>query len=140
VLGWSLTNAQIPPKFARAILETTSHESLVLFFLNVCFLAAGMFLHSAAAIILIVSIVIPLVRQLGIDPVHVGIIVTINLGVGQQAPPAATVLLTTSASAGLPFREVFTAGWTFTAVLALVTPVVTYFPPMSLFLVDLLFK
>lgn len=140
VLGWYLTNEQIPQKFARIILETTHNKYLVLFFLNIFFFVAGMFLHSAAAIILIVPIVMPLVRQLGIDPIHFGIIITINLGVGQQTPPVATVLFTTSAIAGLPFWEVFKAGWLFTLVLALVTLVVTYFPPMSLFLVDLLFK
>jgi TRAP-type C4-dicarboxylate transport system permease large subunit len=99
-----------------------------------------MFLHSAAAIILIVPIVMPLVRQLGIDPVHFGIIVTLNLGVGQQTPPVATVLFTTSAIAGLPSWTVFKAGWLFTLVLAVDTLIVTYFPPMSLFLVGLLFK
>ena len=140
VLGWYLTSEQIPQKLARGIMDVTTNKYLVLFFLNIFFFVAGMFLHSAAAIILIVPIVMPLVRQLGIDPIHFGIIVTINLGVGQQTPPVATVLFTTSAIAGLPFWEVFKAGWTFTAVLALVTLVVTYFPPMSLFLVDLVFK
>ncbi len=140
VLGWYLTNEQIPQKFARIILETTSNRYVVLFFLNIFFFVAGMFLHSAAAIILIVPIVMPLVRQLGIDPIHFGVIITINLGVGQQTPPVATVLFTTSAIAGLQFWDVFKAGWTFTVVLAVVTLVVTYFPPLSLFLVDLLFR
>lgn len=140
VLGWYLTNEQIPQKFARIITDLTTNKYLVLFFLNIFFFIAGMFLHSAAAIILIVPIVMPLVRQVGIDPIHFGIIITINLGVGQQTPPVATVLFTTSAIAGLPFWEVFKAGWLFTLTLALVTLVVTYFPPMSLFLVDLLFK
>jgi C4-dicarboxylate transporter, DctM subunit len=140
VLGWYLTNEQIPQKFARIILETTHNKYLVLFFLNIFFFIAGMFLHSAAAIILIVPIVMPLVRQLGIDPIHFGIIITINLGVGQQTPPVATVLFTTAAIANLPFWEVFKAGWLFTLVLAVVTLIVTYYPPMSLFLVDLLFK
>lgn len=140
VLGWYLTNEQIPQKLARLILDTTHNKYLVLFFFNIFFFIAGMFLHSAAAIILIVPIVMPLVRQLGIDPIHFGIIVTINLGVGQQTPPVATVLFTTSAIAGLPFWDVFKAGWVFTLVLALVTLVVTYVPPMSLFLVDLLFQ
>lgn len=140
VLGWYLTNEQIPQKFARIILETTSNRYVVLFLLNIFFFVAGMFLHSAAAIILIVPIVMPLVRQLGIDPIHFGVMITINLGVGQQTPPVATVLFTTSAIAGLPFWDVFKAGWTFTVVLAVVTLVVTYFPPMSLFLVDLLFR
>jgi tripartite ATP-independent transporter DctM subunit len=137
VLGWFLTSEQIPQKFARMILETTSNKYLILFFLNIFFFIAGMFLHSAAAIILIVPIVMPLIRQIGVDPIHFGIIVTINLGVGQQTPPVATVLFTVAAIARLPFWEVFKAGWPFTVVLALVTLLVTYVPWISLGLVNL---
>ncbi len=132
VLGWYLTSEQIPQKFARAILETTSNKYLILFFLNIFLFVAGMFLHSAAAIILIVPIVMPLIRQIGVDPIHFGIIVTINLGVGQQTPPVATVLFTTAAIARLPFWTVFQAGWPFTLVLALVTLLVTYVPWISM--------
>ncbi len=96
------------------ILETTSNKYLILLFLNIFFFIAGMFLHSAAAIILIVPIVMPLIRQIGVDPIHFGIIVTINLGVGQQTPPVATVLFTVATIARLPFWEVFKAGWPFT--------------------------
>jgi len=137
VLGWFLTSEQIPQKFARMILETTSNKYLILLFLNIFFFIAGMFLHSAAAIILIVPIVMPLIRQIGVDPIHFGIIVTINLGVGQQTPPVATVLFTVAAIARLPFWEVFKAGWPFTVVLALVTLLVTYVPWISLGLVNL---
>jgi tripartite ATP-independent transporter DctM subunit len=137
VLGWFLTSEQIPQKFARMILETTSNKYAILFFLNIFFLIAGMFLHSAAAIILIVPIVMPLIRQIGVDPIHFGIIVTINLGVGQQTPPVATVLFTTAAIARLPFWDVFKAGWPFTVVLALVTLLVTYIPWISLGVVNL---
>jgi tripartite ATP-independent transporter DctM subunit len=132
VLGWYLTSAQVPQQFARLILETTSNKYLILLFLNVFFFVAGMFLHSAAAIILIVPIVLPLIRQIGVDPIHFGIIITINLGVGQQTPPVATVLFTTAAIARLPFWKVFQAGWPFTAVLAAVTLLVTYIPWISL--------
>lgn len=132
VLGWFLTSEQVPQKFARMILETTSNKFLILLFLNFFFFVAGMFLHSAAAIILIVPIVLPLVRQIGVDPIHFGIIVTINLGVGQQTPPVATVLFTTAAIARISFWEVFRVGWPFTLVLALVTLLVTYVPWISL--------
>jgi C4-dicarboxylate transporter, DctM subunit len=132
VLGWFLTSEQVPQKFARMILETTDNKFLILLFLNLFFLVAGMFLHSAAAIILIVPIVLPLVRQIGVDPIHFGIIVTINLGVGQQTPPVATVLFTTAAIARLPFWDVFLVGWPFTVVLVLVTLLVTYVPWISL--------
>lgn len=132
VLGWFLTSEQVPQKFAQLILATTDNKILILLFLNVFFLVAGMFLHSAAAIILIVPIVLPLVRQIGVDPIHFGIIVTINLGIGQQTPPVATVLFTTAAIARISFWEVFKVGWPFTLVLALVTLLVTYVPWISL--------
>ncbi|MBI2296595.1 MAG: TRAP transporter large permease, partial [Betaproteobacteria bacterium] len=132
VLGWFLTSEQVPQKFARMILETTSNKYLILLFLNLFFFVAGIFLHSAAAIILIVPIVLPLVRDIGVDPIHFGIIVTINLGIGQQTPPVATVLFTTAAIARLPFWDVFRVGWPFTVVLALVTLLVTYVPWISL--------
>ena len=140
VLGWYLTNEQIPQKFARLILETTHNRYLILFFLNIFFFIIGMFLHSAAAILLVVPVVMPLIRQAGIDPIHFGIIVTINLGVGQQTPPVASVLFTTSAIAGLSFWEVFRRGWPFTLVLALVTLFITYVPWLSLFLVELVYR
>jgi tripartite ATP-independent transporter DctM subunit len=139
VMGWYLTNEQIPQKFARLILETTQNRYLILIFLNIFFFVIGMFLHSAAAILLVVPVVMPLVRQAGIDPIHFGIILTINLGVGQQTPPVASVLFTTSAIAGLSFWEVFKRGWPFTVVLALVTLLITYVPGLSLFLVDLVY-
>jgi C4-dicarboxylate transporter DctM subunit len=132
VLGWFLTSEQVPQKFAQAILDTTDNKFLILIFLNLFFFVAGMFLHSAAAIILIVPIVMPLVRQIGVDPIHFGIIVTLNLGVGQQTPPVATVLFTTAAIAKISFWEVFRVGWPFTLVLALVTLLVTYVPWISL--------
>ncbi|HEU4798953.1 MAG TPA: TRAP transporter large permease, partial [bacterium] len=107
VLGWYLTNEQVPQQFAAWVLGLTTNRYLVLMFLNVFLLVAGMFLHSAAAILLIVPIVMPLVRQVGIDPTHFGIIVTLNLSIGQQTPPVASVLLTACAVAKQPVGKVF---------------------------------
>lgn len=87
VLGWYLTNEGIPQQLAQAMLGLTQNKYLVLFLLNIAFFVAGCFLHSAAAIILIVPIVLPLIKQLGVDPIHFGRMVTINLGVGQQTRP-----------------------------------------------------
>jgi tripartite ATP-independent transporter DctM subunit len=132
VLGWFLTSEQVPQKFAKMMLDATDNKIVILMFLNLFFVVAGMFLHSAAAIILIVPIVLPLVRELGVDPIHFGIMVTLNLGVGQQTPPVATVLFTTAAIAKISFWEVFRVGWPFTLVIFLVTLLVTYVPWISL--------
>lgn len=96
LLGTYLTEVQAPQQLAKAAAELTSNKWVALALLNLLFLPLGMFLHSAAAIILVVPVVMPLVRAVGIDPVHFGLIVTINLGIGQQTPPVASVLMVAS--------------------------------------------
>src|SRR5207245_5617361 len=92
---------------------------LVLMLLNLLFLLLGLFLHSAAAIILVIPVVMPLVQAVGIDPVHFGIIVTINLGIGQQTPPVASVLTVACAIARDDFWEVTKVNfWLFGVLLA----------------------
>lgn len=138
VLGWYLTNEQVPQRFAEAVLGITTERVFVLLFLNVFLLIAGMFLHSAAAILLIVPIVMPLVRQVGVDPTHFGIIVTLNLAIGQQTPPVASVLLTACAVAKQPVGKVFREAIPFIIVLLITLAIVTYVPAIPLFLPQLL--
>ncbi len=139
VLGWYLTNEGLPQQLAQAMLNLTQNKYLILFLLNIAFFVAGCFLHSAAAIILIVPIVLPLIKHLGIDPIHFGLMVTINLGVGQQTPPVATVLMTTCAIANLSMWEVFKTGFWYMMVLVLLTFLVTYIPETGLWLVRLVY-
>ncbi len=139
VLGWYLTNEGIPQQLAQAMLGLTNNRYMILLLLNVAFFVAGCFLHSAAAIILIVPIVLPLIRELGIDPLHFGLMVTINLGIGQQTPPVATVLITTAAIAKLSMWVVFRTGIYYTLVLVLLTLLVTYVPQTGLALVHLIY-
>ena len=93
LIGGFLTEAQLPQQLARAIGGVTENKYLILLMLNFAFLILGMFLHSAAAIILVVPIVMPMVLAAGIDPVHLGLVVTLNLAIGQQTPPVASVLI-----------------------------------------------
>ena len=94
-----------------------------------------MFLHSAAAIILVVPVVMPLVRAVGIDPVHFGLIVTINLGIGQQTPPVASVLMVASSIAKEIVWAVTRVNVWFIGVLVAVLLLVTYVPVTGLGLV-----
>jgi tripartite ATP-independent transporter DctM subunit len=140
LLGTYLTEIQAPQKLARAITEFTVNKWVVLALLNALFLLLGMFLHSAAAIILVVPVVMPLVKSVGIDPVHFGLIVTINLGIGQQTPPVASVLMVACSIAKATVWEVTRVNIWFIGVLFAVLMMVTYFPPSGLFLVDLFYK
>ena len=140
LLGVYLTEQQIPQKLAEAMLAVTENRYAVLAILNVFFLILGLFLHSAAAIILVVPIVMPLILQAGIDPVHFGIIVTLNLAIGQQTPPVASVLIATCAIAKADIWEVTKVNVWFIGVLLAVLLLVTYVPPISMFLVDFFYK
>ncbi len=140
LLGAYLTEVQAPQKLAQSITELTKNKWVVLALLNVLFLILGMFLHSAAAIILVVPVVMPLVRSVGIDPVHFGLIVTVNLGIGQQTPPVASVLMVACSIARASVWEVTRVNIWFIGVLFAVLMLITYVPVTGLGLVDLFYK
>ncbi|MDQ2917338.1 MAG: TRAP transporter large permease [Pseudomonadota bacterium] len=140
LLGTYLSEVQAPQHLAQAVSDFTQNKYLVLALLNVLFLLLGMFLHSAAAIILVVPVVMPLVKAVGIDPVHFGLIVTVNLGIGQQTPPVASVLMVASAIAKASIWEVTRVNVWFIAVLVAVLLLVTYVPITGLGLVHLFYR
>lgn len=138
LLSWVLTNEMIPQRIAAGITAMTQNKYVILLMMNIFFLFAGMFLHSAAAIIMIVPIVMPLVKMVGIDPVHFGLIVTFNLGIGQQTPPVASVLLTTCSVAKVSITEVMRVNIYFICIALIVLFFLTYVPAVSMFLPNLL--
>jgi len=140
LLGVYLTEVQAPQKLAQAVTELTSNKWAVLAMLNLLFLLLGMFLHSAAAIILVVPVVMPLVKAAGIDPVHFGLIVTINLGIGQQTPPVASVLMVACSIAKESVWAVTRTNVWFIAVLLAVLMMVTYVPVTGMGLVELFYR
>ncbi|MFO1300598.1 MAG: TRAP transporter large permease [Burkholderiaceae bacterium] len=140
LLGVYLTEVQAPQKLAQAVTELTANKWAILALLNLLFLLLGMFLHSAAAIILVVPVVMPLVKAAGIDPVHFGLIVTINLGIGQQTPPVASVLMVACSIAKESVWAVTKTNVWFIGVLLAVLLMVTYVPITGLGLVELFYR
>ncbi|HSX95449.1 MAG TPA: TRAP transporter large permease [Hydrogenophaga sp.] len=140
LLGHLLTEQQMPQQLASWIASLTDNKWAVLAILNIFFLVAGLFLHSAAAIILVVPIVMPLVKAVGIDPVHFGLIVTLNLGIGQQTPPVASVLATACSIAKADMWKVTRVNLPFIGVLMALLLLVTYVPAVPMFLVDLFYR
>lgn len=139
LVGNYLTELQVPQQLALAITRFTENRYMVLALLNVFFFVVGLFLHSAAAIILVVPIVMPLVNAIGIDPVHFGLIVTLNLGIGQQTPPVASVLITACSVAKADIWEVSRINVFFVAVIVAVLLLITYVPAIPMFLVNLFY-
>ena len=140
LLGEFLTIEQIPQKVAESIIDFTKNKYAVLLILNVFLLIIGFFLHSVAAIILTVPIVMPLVNAVGIDPVHFGIIVTLNLAIGQQTPPVASVLVTACSVAKADIWDVTRANIMFICVLLFLLFLVTYIPAIPMTLVEFFYR
>lgn len=140
LLGVYLTEQRVPQQLAAALLAFTTDKYAILAILNLFFLVIGLFLHSAAAIILVVPIVMPLVHQVGIDPVHFGLIVTLNLGIGQQTPPVASVLVTACSVAKANIWEVSKANLRFILVLLLALLLCTYVPAVPMTLVEWFYR
>jgi len=140
LLGDYLTEVRVPQRVAEGIMGVTSDRWAILLLLNAFFLVIGLFLHSAAAIILVVPIVMPLVQAAGIDPVHFGLIVTLNLGIGQQTPPVASVLVTACAVAKADIWEVSKVNLWFIAVLVSMLLLVTYVPVVPMALVEVFYR
>jgi tripartite ATP-independent transporter DctM subunit len=140
LIGEFLTIEQVPQKVAASIIDFTSNKYAILAILNVFLLVIGFFLHSAAAIILVIPIVMPLIQIAGIDPIHFGIIVTLNLAIGQQTPPVASVLVTACSVAKADIWEVSKTNIMFVAVLFVVLMLVTYVPVVPMSLVELFYR
>ena len=140
LLGEFLTVEQIPQKIALSLTTLTQNKYLILAILNIFLFIIGFFLHSAAAIILVVPVVMPLINSLGIDPVHFGIIVTLNLAIGQQTPPVASVLAVACSIAKTDMWAASKVNVIFVAVLIFILLLSTYVPIVPMSLVEYFYK
>jgi tripartite ATP-independent transporter DctM subunit len=139
LVGVFLTESQLPQRLATAMVSLTSNPYMVLLLLNIFFLILGMFLHSAAAIILTVPIVLPLIHQVGIDPIHFGLVLTLNLAIGQQTPPVASVLIASCSIAKSDIWATTRANLGFIGVLVGVLLLCSYVPWLSLVLINMFY-
>jgi C4-dicarboxylate transporter, DctM subunit len=140
LLGLYLTESRLPQALAQSIAQLTDNRYVILAMLNALFLLLGCFLHGAAAIILVVPIVLPIVNAVHLDLIHFGLIVTLNLAIGQQTPPVASVLITACSIAKADVWEVTKVNVYFVGVLAAVLVLVTYVPIIPLALVELFYR
>jgi len=134
LLGWYLTNQRIPQDIAQAILGISDNYWVVLAVINLFFLLAGTIIHGTPAILMLVPIFLPLADQLGIDRVHFGLILTINLGIGQQTPPVASVVLITCAIAKISIAKIIPSMMMFISAMLVALVLINLFPALSLWL------
>ena len=132
VLGQFLANEQIPQHIASGLGELTDNLILRMLLMNIFLLFLGMFLHASAAIIVVVPMLLPLSQDMGIDHVHFGVIVCLNLGIGQQTPPVASVLLTVCSATGLRIKQVMGYGKWFILAMFITLLIVSFTPQTTM--------
>jgi C4-dicarboxylate transporter DctM subunit len=134
-----LTTERIPQAITEQIVAMGMEPWQFLVVVNILLLIAGNFMEPTGIILILAPILFPIAEQLGIDPVHLGIIMTVNLEIGMVTPPVGLNLFVTSGITGMPIFSVVRAALPWLMVLLAFLVIVTYVPQISLFLPNLLF-
>jgi tripartite ATP-independent transporter DctM subunit len=138
--GYVMTLMQIPLKITNMFTTLTSNTYLILFYINIMLLILGTLMDMAPLILILTPILLPVVKTLGVDPVHFGIIIMVNLGIGLLTPPVGSVLFVGSAVGKLSIEKLVSAMYPFFGVLLVLLGLVTYWPALTLWLPGLMLK
>ncbi|MCO4778338.1 MULTISPECIES: TRAP transporter large permease [Lentibacter] len=138
ILKHVLTDEQIPQKIASAMLDAGLGPIMFLVIVNVILLIGGQFMEPSGLLIIVAPLVFPIAIELGIDPIHLGIIMVVNMEIGMITPPVGLNLFVTSGVAGMSMMRVVKAALPFTGVLFIFLIMVTYIPAISTWLPTLL--
>lgn len=139
-LSWVLTIGGIPQYLDRAILGLSESRIIILIAMNIIMLISGMFVDGVAFILILAPIFLPIALKIGIDPIHLGIIMVANGAVGMFTPPFGLNLFVASGPTGLPFSRIVKGIWPFIAISILSLIVITYIPEISMWLPNMLYK
>lgn len=139
LFAWILAREKVPQHVANYILSLTENYYLILFFINIVLLIVGMFMETIASINILVPVFLPIINQLGIDPIQFGVIMILNLMIGLLTPPFGTVLFILSGVADVPVEKVAKNTAIFLIPLLSVLILIVLFPQITLFLPNLIF-
>jgi tripartite ATP-independent transporter DctM subunit len=132
--GYLMTLMQIPLKVTAFFTSLSDNRWVILLLINVMLLVLGCLMDMAPLILILTPILLPVVKLLGVDPVHFGMIMMVNLGIGLITPPVGTVLFVGSAVSKQPMGVITPAMAPFFVALFIVLMMVTYIPWLSLWL------
>lgn len=138
ILGWLLTRGQVPQMIATLIAENISTPVMFLLFFNLLLLVLGMFIEGVAAIIVVAPLVFSAAIALGIDPIHLGIIMISNLAIGMYTPPFGLNIFVTQTITNTNMKQMLPGLLSFLGFNLLALLIITYVPDVSLFLLKIL--
>jgi tripartite ATP-independent transporter DctM subunit len=133
IVGWILTFDQVPQRFAEWVGATISNPLLIILAMNVLLLLVGMPIDLPPAILLLGPIFVPLAATIGLDPVQLGIIMVLNLGIGLYTPPIGTTLFISTSIARTTLGETTKELWPFFGVAMIVLLLVSYVPALTIY-------
>lgn len=136
--AWFITIERIPDRMMGLVFQFTESPAVVLFFINILLLLLGMISTASANIVIVTPILVTIAHSIGVDLIHLGLIIVLGLMIGLITPPVGTSLYILSDVASLPFERVVRATLVFVIPLVAVLYLVTYIPSLSLFLPRLL--
>ena len=140
VFAWILTANQAPQLFADTLLGLTDNRYLILLMIMLVVLIIGLFMETIAAISILVPVLLPVATQIGVDPVHLGVIVILNLMIGLLTPPVGMVLFVLSKVSHVPFERCVKATMPFLVPLIGVLLMLTFIPELTLLLPELIHR
>jgi len=132
--GWILAAEQIPDKIAKAVFALSENRLVILFLMNALMLFMGTFLDISPIIIILVPILFPIARQLGVTPIHFGIMTIVNMAIGQCTPPVGISLFVATGIAKAKLGEILGAYMKYLLTMIVVLAIITIFPQIITFL------
>ncbi|MDO9508244.1 MAG: TRAP transporter large permease [Thermovirgaceae bacterium] len=138
LFGWVLTVEDIPQKVAAAILSISHNYWIIMILFNLLLLALGMFMETIAIVIILVPIFLPIMLQLGVDPIHLGVMMCVNLAIGANTPPLGVDLITACKVADIPYEDSFRYITPFLGAMILALILIIAFPGIVTFIPNLL--
>jgi tripartite ATP-independent transporter DctM subunit len=133
-VGYVMALMQVPARVTALLLTLSSDKNVILFLINILLLVLGCLLDMAPSILIVTPILLPVVMKFGVDPVHFGMIMLLNLGIGLCHPPVGAILFVGCAVGRVTIEQVVREIWPFYGVMFLVLMLVTYLPAISLWL------
>jgi tripartite ATP-independent transporter DctM subunit len=136
--GYVMALMQLPAKITAFFLTLSNNREVILMLINIMLLVLGCLMDLAPLLLICTPILLPVVTTFGVDPVHFGMIMLLNLGIGLLTPPVGATLFVGCAVGKVSMEEVMRGIWPFYGVMFAVLMLVTYVPAISLWLPHLL--
>ena len=137
IFSWIIAREQVPQRLATIMLSLTTSKPLILLFMNILFLLLGMVMDVNAIMLIFLPIVLPVVKSVGVDLVHFGVVVVLNLMIGLLTPPFGMLLFLLNGLTKVPIEEIVREAFPYIMVLIFVLFLITYWEGLVMFLPNL---